>query len=349
MRTIRKHALAMAALTVLALFSLALPGCDNTPAPQEKPADAKPVISILVYREDDTYLRIVTKAIQEALNGKADVTVLHAKSDQLLQNEQLEGVINQKVSAVALNLVDTMAAGTAVDSLQRAGIPVVFFNREPDLATIKSYPKAGFVGTDVSAAGTMQGDIIKELWDAHPAYDRNGDGKCQYIMIQANLDNPESLARTEYSVRQARENGLVMQQVGETLLCNWNDVMAHEMMRLVFPLYEDNLELIIANNDSMALGAIRALNEFGYNLEGSDAAKFIPVVGVDAVPGAVEAINKGMMSATVVQDGEGMANAIAAMLLNAAAGKDLLEGVPHEWDASGVAIRIPYSRLEGKR
>ncbi|MCC8193692.1 MAG: galactose ABC transporter substrate-binding protein, partial [Deltaproteobacteria bacterium] len=223
----------------------------------------------------------------------------------------------------------------------------VFFNREPDLNSIKAYSNARFVGTDAFDAGVMQGDIIQSLWERHPEYDRNGDGQCQYVMIQANIDNPEAVARTEYSVRQAREKGVVMQQVGETLFCGWDETMAYDAMSLLFPLYADTVELVISNNDSMALGAIRVMQEYGYNLEGGDPAKFIPVVGVDAIPQAAEAIRKGIMSATVAQDDKAMGSAIGTMLLNVLAGKDYLEGMSYPWDASGIAIRIPYSRFSG--
>ena len=162
-------------------------------------------------------------------------------------------------------------------------------------------------------------------------------------MIQANLDNPEAVARTEYSVREARELGLNMQQLGETLLGNWDEDMAYELMRLAFPIHVSEVELIIANNDSMALGAIRAMNELRYNLEGGPPSRFIPVVGVDATPQAVEAIRKGVMSATVVQDGEAMGKTIGTMLLNMVNNDDYLKDIPYPWDESGIAIRIPYA------
>ena len=343
MRPIQTRASRMALAALATLVAMVLTGCD--PKPEEKPAATKPVVGILVYRQDDTYISLVTQAIKDGLEGKAVAEVLYAEGDQMAQNEQLEALIAKKASAVALNIVDPQAASRAVDAVKKAGIPVIFFNREPDLNTLRAYAKARFVGTNAFDAGMMQGDIIRELWERHPEYDRNGDGKFQYVMIQANLDNPEAIARTEYSVRQARQNGILMQQVGETLLCNWDEGLARESMQLLFPLHEDSVELVIANNDSMALGAIAALNGRGYNLKGGDGSKFIPVVGVDAVPKAVAAIREGVMSATVVQDGGAMGKSIASMVLNAIGGKDFLEGLPYGWDDSGIAVRIPYSRF----
>lgn len=343
------HQKAVAALAALLTVCAALvSGCDEQQTPP-KAAKEKPVIGVLVYKQDDTYISLVTKAIQETLAGRADVDILYAGSDQLVQNEQIDAMLTKHVDALALNIVEPQAASKAVDAIKKTDIPVVFFNREPDLNSIKDYSKARFVGTNAFDAGIMQGDIIAGLWSRHPEYDRNKDNKFQYIMLQANLDNPEAIARTEFSVKQARSQGVDMQQVNETLLCNWDEGMAHEAMSLVLPFLSEKLELVIANNDSMALGAIRALNESGYNLEGGNPDKFIPVVGVDAVPLAIEAIQKGMMSGTVVQDGNGMGKAVATMVLNAIKGTDYLENLPYTWDDSGLAIRIPYSRYGGDK
>ena len=67
------------------------------------------------------------------------------------------------------------------------------------------------------------------------------------------------------------------------------------------------------------------------------------MVGVDAIPPAIDAINNGTMSATVKQDGQAMGKAIADLLLNIINGKNFLEGTGYSWDESGVAVRIPYS------
>ncbi|MDR3073137.1 MAG: galactose ABC transporter substrate-binding protein [Deltaproteobacteria bacterium] len=337
--------LRIAALAALVFFAA---GCGEEKAPQPGKTAAKPSVGVLLYREDDVYISMVSKALAAELEGKADFVIQAAGNNQLTQNDQLDALLAKKVSVLALNLVDTQAASFVLDKVEKAGIPVIFFNREPDLDSIKSHARACYVGTVPSDAGKMQGDIIKQLWDAHPEYDRNKDGQFQYIMIQANADNPESVARTEYSVRQARERGVNMRQLGETLLCEWNEAQTLTAMRLALGSRLDAVELVIANNDAMALGAIAALAEQGFNT-GGEPAKFIPVIGVDAVPSAMEAIRKGVMSATVKQDDKLMAQTIAALILNAAHGKNFLEGTMLTWDASGIAVRLPYFPYTGTR
>ncbi len=339
-----------------ACMALALLACDSEAPGNAAPAGTsgtpgaagKPAVGVLVYKKDDAYIALVSDALQRALGDAATVTVLDARSDQILQNDQFAEQIQAKAAALAVNMVDTQNTAAFVDQAKKAGIPLIFFNREPDLDAIKAYDKASFVGTVAKDAGVMQGDIVHRLWTSHPEYDRNKDGVFQYAMFQGNPDNPEALARTEYSVRRAVELGVNMRQVGETHVCNWDEGMAREAMALALAA-GDSVELVLANNDAMALGAIAALAEQGHNLENGDPAQFIPVVGVDAVPQAVEAINKGVMSATVRQDAEGMGRAVAALTLNAMRGKPFLEGLPYAWDASGVAVRIPYTPYDGAR
>ena len=321
--------------------------CDSPSAPQ-KSRNTKPVIGILPYWKEDVYIALVTDTLRKLFADKAEVVIMDGRRDQFRQDEQLDELVAKKVQAIIINLVDPQAASRMVDKVKKTGIPAIFFNREPDLKTLKIYDKARFVGTALNEAGTMQGELIKRLWTAHPGYDRNKDGVFQFVMFQGGTDNPEAVARTEYSVKHARELGVPLQQLGKTYICDWDEALARQTMKQAIDAYGDQIELVISNNDTMALGAIAALQEAGFNKEGGPASAFIPVVGVDAIPRAIDAIQKGMMSATVKQDGEKMAEAIVALTMNALDGKDFLADMPYAWDASGVAIRIPYAIFEGK-
>ncbi|MGE4214073.1 MAG: galactose ABC transporter substrate-binding protein [Anaerotignaceae bacterium] len=344
------------ATVLAAMMVLSLAACtggskpaSSAPAAEAPAAEATaetPTVGVLIYKYDDTYISTVRNALQTALDGKAEVIMQDGKGDQATQNDQLDVLIEKGVNVLCVNMVDAKAASGVVEKAKAAGIPTVFFNREPDAEVVKSYDKAVFIGTNAADAGKMQGDIVKDLFDANPAYDINGDGKVQYVMFQGEPDNPEAIARTKYSVDKAVENGVQMEQVGEIQVCNWDTELAQKAMEAILAANEGKIELVLANNDGMAIGCIAALTNIGYNVEGGD--KFVPVVGVDATDAAVDAIAKGTMSATVLQDGEAMGNAIADVALNAASGADFLEGTSYEFDESGVAVRIPYAPYTGK-
>ena len=80
------------------------------------------------------------------------------KGDQATQNDQLDVMIEKGVDVLAVNMVDAKAAAGVVEKAKAAGIPTVFFNREPDTDVIASYEKAIFIGTNAADAGKMQRD-----------------------------------------------------------------------------------------------------------------------------------------------------------------------------------------------
>lgn len=330
------------ALSAIMVLSMAACGGSSAPASQGGGESGKlPKVGVLIYKYDDTYISTVRNALQAALDGKAEVIMQDGKGDQATQNDQLDVLIEKKVDVLAVNMVDAKAAAGVIEKAKKAGIPTVFFNREPDAAVVKSFDKACFIGTNAADAGKMQGDIIKDLFEKNKNYDLNGDGKVQYVMFQGEPDNPEAIARTKYSVDQAVANGVQMEQVGETQVCNWDTEQAQKAMEAILAANEGKIELVIANNDGMAIGCIAALSNIGYNVEGG--SKFIPVIGVDATDAAKDAIAKGTMSATVLQDGDAMGKAIAAVALNYAGGKAPLDGTGFAFDDTGIAVRIPYA------
>ncbi len=307
---------------------------------------------VLVYEFSDTYISTVRNAIEKYAGESSDVIELDmqdGQSDQATQNDQLDVLIEKGVDVLLINAVDAGSAQGLADKAIEAGIPCVFFNREPDASVIESV-EGIFVGTTASEAGVYQGNILKELWDEHPEYDLNGDGKVQYLVFKGEPGNPEAEARTEYCVLQSEELGLEMDDIyGDPVIANWDAAQAQEQMEAILAANEGDIEVVFCNNDDMALGVIAALNSIGYNLDKEadnyDPDKYIPVIGVDATESGLEAINSGKMAGTVKQDGDAMGKAVVEIALNAAKGNDFLDDTEYKMDEDGVSVRIPYKAM----
>lgn len=305
-------------------------------------------LGVMIYKFDDTYISTVRAAIEKYAE-EADVTInldmQDAQGDQAKQNDQMDILVEKDLDAVLINCVDTGSAQGLADKAKEAGIPAIFFNREPAKEIMESCDGL-FVGTTASEAGVMQGDLLADMWEAHPEYDLNGDGVCQYLVFKGEPGNPEAEARTSYSVSQAEERGMKMENVqGEPVVANWATDQAQNSMEAILAAHEGEIEAVFCNNDDMALGVISALNAVGYNTD-AEAENWIPVIGVDATDAGVEAINSGKMAATVKQDGDAMGKALIEVAINAANGKDFVEGTEYEIAEDGVSVRIPYSRVE---
>jgi methyl-galactoside transport system substrate-binding protein len=160
-------------------------------------------------------------------------------------------------------------------------------------------------------------------------------------MLKGEGDNLEAIERTKYSVLTINNAAIKTQELSLNV-CDWNEEEAKNVTRTLFLKFGNEIEVIISNNDSMAIGAISALQEQGYNK--GDKSKTITVVGVDAIPEAQDLIKQGIMTGSVLQNASAMANAIYNVGINLIYNKNPLDGTEYKFDDTGVAIRIPYEQ-----
>lgn len=317
--------------------------------------------NVFIYQYSDTYITTVRTALEseyETLQIKA--TFQDAQNIQQTQTQQIDAAIAAGSSLLVVNTVDVSTGEAVLEKAKTADTPVIFFNREVSDAAV-NWEKAAFIGTDPDEAGVMQGEILAKALivdgKLNPTWDQNGDGKINYVMLRAEPGNPEADGRTKYSVDVCNE---ALEEAGLEPLnlltpafnANWNKDTAQQTTANWISTYglpgesgkDTPIELVIANNDDMALGAIAALGQKNWNVAGSNNK--VLVIGVDATAAGLSAIQEGTMYGTVKQDGEAMAKCIAALSKNALDGKDFLDGTSYKWESESVRkIRIPYSMI----
>ena len=362
------------ALLLMVLFiaaSFTFLGC------KKQSSDGTVKVDVFWYTFQDTYLASVRNAMEDSLKSmpQLNATQHDCQENQATQLQMIETAITQGTKLLIVNIVTTgseEAAMNVVNLAKNAGLPIIFFNREVSNSVINAYDKACFVGTDADEAGYMEGQaiadylLLAENWEGNKSkYDLDGDGQISYIMFRGEHGNAEAFGRTKYSVMEANRllgsKGLklVPSRANETstqydndgisnyfLYGNWSAANAANLMRTALSsqsLTNGSIELIIANNDDQALGAIEAMNEEGFNT-GRPGAGYIPVFGVDATTVAQEAIRAGKMTGSVLQDAVGMANTILALAGNVANGQDVFANTSQYNVDSGVnKIRVPYA------
>ena len=324
-------------------------------------------VSIFWYTFGDTYL----SSVRSAMNAAWDAAGIKyhdydANNSQTTQTEQIQTAITKGTAVLVVNIVDASsddATQAIVDMAEQAGIPLVFFNRSVSEEIVSAYDKAAYVGTDYTQAGHMQGEMIGNyVLENYETLDLNGDGQISYVMFKGQEGNMEADARTQYGVEDADK---VLTEAGKPALVFYDDAnpskylldangawsaeQGQNLMQTLLSKYsEDNgnmVELVIANNDDMGLGAISALQNAGYNKEGG---KYIPVFGVDATDAAKEAIAAGSMTGTIKQDAEGMANAVVTISQNLATGADKFDTIDTANVVGTWRVNIPYSAYTGE-
>ena len=298
-------------------------------------------LGITIYSYNDNFLSFMRRNIESMLTGKASFIMNDSENDQAKQYDQIDAAIQREVDALAINLVDPMSANMVIDKAKKAGIPVIFFNIEPRLEHIMSYDKVWYVGTRSKESGDIQGEMVLKAWQSNPKWDKNGDGKIQYLLLKGLAGHPDTEDRTERIKAILTENGVDLEELDEQT-ANWDILQAQNIANTWIKKYGDNIEFIFSNNDSMALGALKSIQAQGYNI--GDENKFIPIVGVDAIPEVIEEIRKGAILGTVLQSPKDQAKAVVDMVLNAASGKDVLEGTDYKLD-DVKAVRVPYKAI----
>jgi len=329
-------------------------------------------VDVFWYTFADNYLSRVRDSMEQQLGEYTNIiaTQYDCQEDQGKQTEMITSAIAQGSDLLVVNIVTTAseeAAKNVVNLARNADIPIIFFNREVSDYVVNSYDKCVFVGTDADEAGYMQGQAIAEFLlsgDNLRNYDIDGDGEIKYIRFRGEHSSAEAFERTKFSVQEANKllgdtAKLAPSSANETsnqyeddgisnyfLYGNWSAASAADLMRTALTAYSltnGDIELIIANNDDQALGAIEAMDEIGFNT-GVYGSGYIPVFGIDATAQAREAIAAGKMTATVMQDAAGMAECIVELINNVAYGQDVKDTLGlHNVDSGVAKIRVPYA------
>lgn len=275
--------------------------CNDRKVEEEEVRDIK--IGISIYEQDDIFISSIISNIENITKEKRNegsynitLNVEDAKSNQYNQNEQVDMFIDQGYDVMCINLVDRRSAANIINKAKNANIPVIFFNREPVEEDMNMWNKVYYVGAQAEQSGMMQGDIVIEKYKNDPSgVDKNGDGKIQYVMLEGEQGHQDASIRTEYSVKRLVDSGIKVEKLGSEV-ANWSRTEASEKVARWIEKYNDKVELIISNNDDMALGAIDVLNK-------SKIKNNMPlIVGVDGINDALKAIDNRQMTGTVISD-----------------------------------------------
>ena len=259
-------------------------------------------VGISIYQFNDNFMTLyreeLVRYLTEDLGFAAEnVVVQDGKGDQAEQTNQIQNFITQQYDVLILNLVQASSAPDVTDMCHAAGIPVVYINREPDVAEEERWAAEGiaatYVGCDARQSGTYQGE---EILETATKGDINGDGVVSYIMIQGDPENVDAQYRTEFSVKALTDAGM---EVEELLIQrgDWDQAKAQQIAQDALTQFGDQIEVVFCNNDAMALGALQAIEAAGRTVN-----EDIYLVGVDALTEAVQNVIDGKQTGTVFND-----------------------------------------------
>ncbi|MFY1027088.1 ATPase [Actinobacillus seminis] len=230
-----------------------------------------------------TYLQDAIRDF-DAQHDDVEIKLSDANADPARQLNDVETFIDQKVDALLVVPTDPNIVKVIGRKAKKAGIPLIVVNRKPndeDMQYVTSY-----VGSDEIEAGRIQGNYLVNALDGKPA-------ETLILMGVLGLDAvAKRTAGAKEIFAQHSNIKVVSEQEGK-----WERDRGLTIAENVLAANK-NINVIVSNNDEMAIGALLATRKLGVKDED------IFIVGVDATPDALEYLGKGL-DATVFQSAQG--------------------------------------------
>lgn len=267
-------------------------------SPEQK-KDNSIKIGVTLYDQYDPFiasvssrLEQVSKEMETSKDERITLNIVSADGSQIKQNDQVDTFIEQGYDVICVNIVDRTASSIIIDSAKRENIPIVFFNREPVEEDLNRWDKLYYVGSLASVTGTLQGEILVDaISENRKSIDKNNDGVIQYVLLEGEPGHQDASLRTEYCINTIKEAGIELEKLASEN-AYWKRDKANMKVRQWLEVYGNNIEVIISNNDDMALGAVDVLKEMT-NIT-------LPlIVGVDGTDSVRKEIEEGNIYGTV--------------------------------------------------
>ena len=323
-------------LSLALLLVLLLPACAGG---QEEDDSLR--IGVTLYDQDDTFISSMSQNLEQLvqeeesrIGQKITLFISDSRHNQTTQMDHVDRFLARGCDVLCVNMVDRTGAAVIVDKAAAEGVPVIFFNRQPVDEDIQRWEKSFYVGASAQESGTLEGQLVAEAWTSEPErWDDNGDGILQYVMLEGEPGHQDALLRTEYTIQTITDQGIEVERLARDT-ANWNRAQAAARVGQWLEEFGDQIEVVLSNNDDMALGAIDALKETGRPLK-----DWPLIVGIDATAPALEAVEAGQLYGTVFNDSRGQAQAILDLAMALCHGEDPAGAVEL---VDGHYVWLPY-------
>ena len=216
------------------------------------------------------------------------------QDDIIRQITSMEDLIASGVNVLILNPLDHKALVPAVNAAVKSGIPVFILDSYID-------PAAQYV-TSIQANNQGNGELVGE-W----AVKKLGKAKVKAALISGSQGNPIGREKRLGFIRGFSEAQLMTKGSADLTIVsqgwgNWTNNGGLKAMEDILVANPD-IDLLVAENDAMAMGALKAINEAGKSSN-------ITVVGFDGQKEAYELIRQGKFGATALNSPKELARLV---------------------------------------
>jgi ABC-type sugar transport system substrate-binding protein len=249
----------------------------------------------LTTRDNDYQMEQAAAAEEAAQRFGADLQILDADNDAILQSQQLLKIIQSNTEAHPDGIIFEPVGGTAMPQVARAaaaaGIAWVVLNREVEyIAELRSAYKVPIfsISSDHEQIGRIQGSQIAAMLP------KTGS----VLLIQGPTESLAARQRTSgmYETKPADVQVKLMK-------ANWTEASAYKAVSSWLKLSTSQqavIDVIASHDDSIAIGARKAFQDLAdVNLR-SRWLK-IPFLGIDGVRKTGQSwVQQGLLAATII-------------------------------------------------
>lgn len=294
---------ALALMVVLAGCSTGskLEGNNGTSTDNGNKAGGKITIGLSISTLNNPFfVSLKDGAVKAAKEAGVELVVVDAQNDTAKQISGIEDLIQKKVSVILVNPTDSAAIVTAVQSANKAKIPVITVDRASNGGEVVSH-----IASDNAKGGQMAGEYILSKI-----------GKGNIVELQGIAGT--SAARDRGKGFHLGVDGKEGVKVVASQPADFDRAKGLSVMENILQGNKD-IQAVFAHNDEMALGALQAIQASGKN---------ILVVGFDATDDAVKAVNDGKMGATIAQKPTAIGQTSIATAVKVAKGEKVETSIP---------------------
>ena len=311
---------------------------------------------VSVYADDDINATVIWRAFDDQFQsgfriimgneeeniGGIKLDMQDAENQVSVANNKLDMALTKGTDIVAICAPDRESTAEMAQKCDAENVPAVFFNMQPMDETMEEYDNIWYVGAEASESGTMCAQALINYWNENKDIaDKNGDGKLQLCILQGEIGQQDVVLRTQ-AYKDALDAAGIEYEILAEDTANWDQAQALDKMNTWITAYGiDGIEGVLCNNDGMAMGALQAALNNGYNK--GEADKFVPIVGIDANMDALEAMKSGGLLGTVLNDRKSQSIAIMNVLKAVAKGEDFTaEDLGVDCTVDGKYVWVPY-------
>jgi ribose transport system substrate-binding protein len=242
-------------------------------------------------------------AQQAAKDQGVQLLVADAQNDSATQQDDIQNFVTQQVDAILVNPVDPKAIVPAIQAANQANIPVLCLDREASGGEVKT-----LIVSDNVKGGRMAGEELIRLVGSGPVAQLEG------------IPGTDPARDRGQGFQQAIDDQSAVKLVASQT-ANFDRAQGLNVTENILQANPD-IKGIFAQNDEMALGAVRAL--------GGKAGTDVKIVGFDGTEEALKAIQSEKMNATVAQQPDKMGSLGVQNAMKIIDGKSVPKHIPVE-------------------